>query len=312
MSKRKTTNEFIRDARKVHGDRYDYSLVKYLNGRTKVKIICGEHGMFEQAPKDHLRGKGCILCGYISTTQKRSNTKEQFIERAIKIYGSRYNYDMVEYKNNRTKVCIICDIHGPFYKDPTSHLRGQGCPECGELEGARKRTFSTQKFIKKVKVVHGNTYDFSNVVYKDTHKDVEVICHKHGKFYRSPVTLLQGRGCPLCRHESLFGESNPNYKDGLSYERQHGRFTPEYRQWVESVKQNKDECEYCGESFEEWNHACAHHMNSWDIFPEQRFDLNNGVAICKSCHTLFHSVYGNGSNTKEQYLQFESLKDVLM
>jgi hypothetical protein len=53
------TLEFINKAKKVHNDKYDYSLVEYVNARTKVKIIDAHHGVFEQTPTDHLNGKGC-------------------------------------------------------------------------------------------------------------------------------------------------------------------------------------------------------------------------------------------------------------
>ena len=59
MSKRKTTEQFIKEAKLIHGNKYDYSLVEYKNNSTKVKIICKAHGMFEQRPSDHLNNHGC-------------------------------------------------------------------------------------------------------------------------------------------------------------------------------------------------------------------------------------------------------------
>jgi IMP dehydrogenase/GMP reductase len=60
------TEEFIKRAKAVHNDRYDYSLVAYSNTRTKIKIICpyDEHGIFEQVPNSHLQGRGCPKCLY--------------------------------------------------------------------------------------------------------------------------------------------------------------------------------------------------------------------------------------------------------
>lgn len=65
-----TTEEFIKKAREVHGDRYDYSKVEYVNSKTKVRIICSEHGEFLQLPSNHLRSNGCPICAKIATVTK--------------------------------------------------------------------------------------------------------------------------------------------------------------------------------------------------------------------------------------------------
>jgi len=51
-----TTEEFVERAKKQSGNKYDYSYVKYKNSRTKVVIICPQHGQFEQSPAHHLKG----------------------------------------------------------------------------------------------------------------------------------------------------------------------------------------------------------------------------------------------------------------
>lgn len=60
-----TTSDFIEKSKKKHGDKYDYSLVKYINNTNKVIIICPIHGQFEQTPHNHKRGGGCKKCAYI-------------------------------------------------------------------------------------------------------------------------------------------------------------------------------------------------------------------------------------------------------
>ena len=123
-----TTEEFIKRAKNVHGDKYDYSKVEYKNSSTKISIICPIHGEFWQFPLAHLKGNNCPKCSH----QSYKHTKESFIEQAIKIHSDKYDYSKVEYKNNSTKVCIICPIHGEFYQRPNSHMRGEGCPKCNE------------------------------------------------------------------------------------------------------------------------------------------------------------------------------------
>jgi len=63
MSRKLTTEEFIERAKKIHGDKYDYSEVNYINAKIKVEIICKIHGHFFKNPFDHLSGQGCPLCG---------------------------------------------------------------------------------------------------------------------------------------------------------------------------------------------------------------------------------------------------------
>lgn len=140
--RRKTTEEFIERARKVHGEKYDYSKVKYVNNCTKVCIICPEHGEFWQTPNDHLSGRGCPKC---ALEKFRSNT-EEFIEEAKKIHGDKYDYSKVNYINNYTKVCIICPEHGEFWQTPSNHLSGRGCSICSEsrLEKSLRGVFEKE------------------------------------------------------------------------------------------------------------------------------------------------------------------------
>ena len=115
MAKLKLTkDEFIAKAKAVHGDKYDYSLVEYVNAFTPVKIICPKHGVFEQKPTTHLSGYGCQQCGKESARISIASTLEQFINAAKKVHGDKYDYSLVEYKNNHTPVKIICPIHGVF------------------------------------------------------------------------------------------------------------------------------------------------------------------------------------------------------
>lgn len=130
-----TTNGFITQSIKIHGNEYDYSKVNYVNTKTKIKIICKTHGEFEQKPCDHLEGKGCFKCyGNIALTTN------EFIDKSIVIYGDKYDYSKVKYINNRTKVQIICETHGEFYRDPYLHLRNYGCPKCLSYTRSRGET----------------------------------------------------------------------------------------------------------------------------------------------------------------------------
>jgi hypothetical protein len=114
--------EFIKKAKLIHGDKYDYSKVDYKYSSVKIVIMCKDHGPFEQIPNNHLAGNGCKKC-------YRSNTKK-FIEKATILHGNKYDYSKVEYENNRSKVTIVCKNHGPFEQTPNTHLSGSGCIKC--------------------------------------------------------------------------------------------------------------------------------------------------------------------------------------
>ena len=140
MPKKLTFQEFVDKARAVHGDKYEYSLVEYVDAKTKVKIICPIHGEFEQVPNTHLSGAGCQKCGIESIRKKLSDSCNSFILKAKNIHGNKYDYSLVNYTNNRGKVKITCPIHGIFEQTPTKHVDSKcGCQKCGAKETANRR-----------------------------------------------------------------------------------------------------------------------------------------------------------------------------
>lgn len=191
--KLKNTNIFIKDAIKIHEQRYDYSLVEYVNSKTKVKIICKSHGLFEQLPNSHLSGTNCHKCIILN----RTKSVQKFIDDSIMIHGHRYDYSHVIYINKNAKVDIICKEHGIFEQTPNSHLNGRNCPKCSEII-VMSRTKTLDDFIKDANLVHNNKYDYSKVFYINCKTKVDIICKKHGIFKQKPNTHLNNRGCPNC------------------------------------------------------------------------------------------------------------------
>ncbi|MDE6649286.1 MAG: hypothetical protein K2K45_05090 [Muribaculaceae bacterium] len=197
MSRRKTTSEFISQAQAVHNGKYDYSKVTYIDSNTKVCIICPIHGEFEQKPVVHVNmGCGCPKCAAESISSKLADTKEDFILKAQKIHGDRYDYSKVEYINNSTYVTIICQKHGEFRQYPCNHIKGSGCPYC---QNKRENQIS---FLEKARAVHGNRYDYSKAKYAAHGEKLCVTCKKHGDFYVLPSHHISGSGCPKCARES--------------------------------------------------------------------------------------------------------------
>ena len=133
------TEEFILKAKLIHGDEYDYSSTNYISALKKINIICKKHGKFSQTANGHLNGAGCIKCGIDFVSSLHRKTLNQFIEDVKKIHGNRYDYSKcIHYKNNRTKLEIICPIHGSFFQSPHDHLSSFGCPKCKLSKGEQK------------------------------------------------------------------------------------------------------------------------------------------------------------------------------
>jgi hypothetical protein len=190
---------FIEKSKITHGNKYDYSLVEYINSKTKVKIICPEHGIFEQRPDNH-KSQGCPKCANIQSSIKQRHNKELFITKSRLIHGDKYDYSLVEYINAKTKVKIICSEHGVFEMSPNVHINCKsGCKLCFNNE----QKLSNVDFIEKCRLIHGNKYDYSLVEYINSKTKVKIICPEHGIFEQRPNNHLQGNECPKCQKKEL-------------------------------------------------------------------------------------------------------------
>ena len=217
-----TTEQFIEKARKVHGDKYDYSKVEYTNSKTKVCIICPEHGEFWQTPNNHLKGQGCHICGRIKTGDIYRFNINDLIKRFKQIHGDEYRYEKVNYTNMHTNITITCPKHGDFLQTPHNHLKGAGCPECYN-ERKRGNHAYQEFFLKKAKEVHGNKYDYSNVKYINSRTKVLINCPIHGNFEQTPGNHIDGCGCPKCGVERRSETHYLTTKDFISKARKiHG------------------------------------------------------------------------------------------
>lgn len=120
-------------------------------------------------------------------------TTEQFIEKAKGKHGDKYDYSLVDYKNNEIKITIICKNKHCFHQKPKSHLTGSGCPHC-----AGCGIIDLEEFINRAREKHGNKYDYSFVDYKKSQSKVIIICKEHGQFIQTPNSHLVRSGCPKC------------------------------------------------------------------------------------------------------------------
>lgn len=195
-TRKKTLDLFMKEAKKHHGEFYDYSKVEYTNSKEKITIECPIHGDFTQTPSAHINGQGCPKCGDSKNRPKKDTLN--FIERSEKIHGGKYDYSLVNYNGNKKKVDIICPIHGKFSQIPNGHLRGAGCWECSVIDRIDKKRLGLNDFITKANKIHNNEYDYSLSNYNRSKDKIDVICKKHGVFTPTVGNHLSGSKCPKC------------------------------------------------------------------------------------------------------------------
>ena len=160
--KRLTNNEFITRANIIHHNRYNYSLVDYINNKIPVIIICKKHGEFPQRPNEHLDGCGCPCCGIESQISKIKYNNDIFIEKADIVHNYSYDYSLTDYKSHDEIILIICKEHGKFEQFPVNHLQGYGCSHCN----ASKGEISVRKYLIENNIDFSEQHEFPGLKYK--------------------------------------------------------------------------------------------------------------------------------------------------
>lgn len=222
-------------------------------------------------------------------TMVRKLTTEEWIEKAIAKHGDKYDYSMAIYTKAHERVKIACSVGHVFFQKAYSHLNGKGCNECG---GSRRS--NTQEFIEKAKAKHGDKFDYSMVEYVRDGSKVKIICKKAGHvFLQTPNDHKQGLGCNECLYLSRRGETHPNWNPDLTDEVRRSKrqlHLSEQKEWRTSVY-DKDgfACQKCHD--DKGGNLNAHHILPWSKFPEVRFDVDNGITFCRTCHHKYHSAY---------------------
>ncbi len=188
--KKLSLEDFLFRAKEIHGDKYDYSLVEYVNTSTKVNIICPKHGPFPQTPESHYAGRGCRKCG-----RDLLRKDKEFIERANKVHNNKYDYSQVNYVVASQNVTIICPVHGPFEQTPASHITNKsGCYSCARVK-------SVEQILQEIHTAHGNLYKYNINSPIKGEEQIEIICSIHGPFTQRLSSHIEGYGCPHCAAE---------------------------------------------------------------------------------------------------------------
>jgi len=201
---KKTTDQFIIEAKKIWGNKYDYSLVEYTGALKKVKIIY-DGIVFQQVAISHLR----------KMAPEDNMNHDYFIKKAKDKWGNKYDYSLVEYKNNKTKVNILYNDE-VYSQTPSGHL--MYAPENIKLTSRK----TTEQFVKEANEVHDYKFDYSKSNYIKNQVKVIITCPIHGDFLQTPLSHLQGSGCLNC-NESKGEKKIDSFlrKNNILYVRQH-------------------------------------------------------------------------------------------
>lgn len=198
------TDEIIRRATEVHKGYFTYdreSIDRAKSNKDHIIAICPKHGPIDVQIGSHLKGYGCRKC-----SGKEKKTTESYIAEAKAVWGDLYDYSPLEYRRIFDPIQFICPQHGLVEVRAFDHLRGHGCPKCGNERKSESKRISHCDYINRVSVVHSNYYSYPHTKYKGMHYNIIVTCPIHGDFEIEAVYHLNGGGCPYCTSVSK-GES---------------------------------------------------------------------------------------------------------
>ena len=206
MPKVLTHEQVIQRFKRIHGDKFDYSLCVYKRDNIKIPIICRKHGVFYQTPDAHYRAKfACQECDNEYRKESYRIPFEIFNQRIITKYGEgSYTIDLDSYNGITKKAIITCNKHHiKFSVFPSEFLREEnniGCKECRNIKRQEKNSLKYSKvFFERCNKKHYHKYDYSQSKYLTNYIPIKIICPLHGIFQQSPANHVKGCGCPECK-----------------------------------------------------------------------------------------------------------------
>lgn len=244
------------------------------------------------------RGKGCPICARYKTV-KKIKTNDDEIKSLLKNKG----YIFIEKSREKGRLNVsFSDSDGYKYKGLYDNLkRGKKC-----LAFSNSNIFLQSNIKNLCEKLNVYFIKFENVERKD--KRYIYVTFKCGNDHiqKSYIgSLLKGHRCSRCNFDSHSGRKHPNYNSSLTNEeRQKMRSELDKgngKRWAKEVyKRDLYKCTICGSK----KRINAHHLNSYHSFPEERYDINNGVTLCVEHHKDFHKKFGYRNNTKEQFEEY--------
>lgn len=201
------TEEFIKRAREVYGDEYDYSKTEFKDWNTKVIVTCKVHGDFAISPRNHIyRHHGCSDCRSRHISEAKKFSQDWFLNEAKKIHGDKYDYSIAKYNGIDKEVEIICKKHGMFKQTPYNHINKKcGCSQCRYDSLSSKYRLKIGELQKSFRNIHGDKYKYPYLEseYTNNRSHITIVCPIHGEFKQLAMKHLQGQGCQYCNESRL-------------------------------------------------------------------------------------------------------------
>lgn len=186
-----------------HNNSFSNSPIKVINRIGKYIYFETEFGICKK-----------IACKFGKSSYNLSsavNKTDFLIKSLIKKYGDSYDYSFVHWKNSKTKIHLICKIHGDCFIETNSILHSYaGCKKCGYIKLSKIKSSDTEQFIKTSNIVHNYFYDYKDSIYDKSFKEITIICPIHGKFKQKANHHLQGHGCKKCASIKVSGINSKN------------------------------------------------------------------------------------------------------
>ena len=287
---------------KVLSSKSDYKTME-----SKIKFECKCGNKFEKT-YTHLRlSPICHKCSKKISSGKLKHPYE-------KIYGlfKESNCELLttkeEYNNTSTKVKYICSCGNESEITVSSFINGRRCEKCGRIKSGNSNTINFNEIKDYINNDSGNYCKLlsEEKEYKNTKTLLKIKCKCGNEFETSFANFKHEnkRQCNKCSLEQNSGENSNLWKGGTSSERDRIKNTEEYKQWRESVfKRDNYTCQCCKDN--KGNNLEAHHIENFSSNEDLRFNINNGITLCKKCHNpnqmgSYHNIYGTHNNTKEQ------------
>ena len=198
----KPFDDFLAEAKAIHGDVYGYKREDYTNATTPMRVYCKIHNkFFTTSPTRHINGQhtGCPIC---SSEKKSSSTRtpqEQFISKCRSVHGDTYDLTKVCYAGSTNKIEVICYKHGPFFPSAGNFIHSaSGCPSCGRESVGKKSRKSYESYVDRFTSAHRGHYKYKRIDYEDSKAYVVAVCPSHGEFKQLAMDHVKGIGCAKC------------------------------------------------------------------------------------------------------------------
>lgn len=295
--KKKITIEMVKEKLSECGN--ELLETEYISPKTKMKYKCIKHNFIHYGTWDSIRKEKacCPLC------KNERISKGQLLDfNYAKSVVEEKGYTLIsnEYQGNKKKLIMKCKIHGEFKLTFDALKSGQGCQKCGKVKQINSQKLD-YNFVKSEFDKHN--YILLETEYINCETPMRYICPYHPEKENkiSYSNLKNGKGCRECYEDSIKGENSYLWQGGLTQENKLIRNQSEYRNWRKSVfERDNYTCQCCGERGEILH---AHHIKNFSNHEDKRFDINNGITLCKDCHDpsiegSFHKIYGTHNNNR--------------